>query len=201
MLPGKATVDMPTLSIRTGATKEQLYSLLTDYVRYVEWTPDVTEVTLLAYEGDIAVVEFCSPELMPETYQLEFVQTKPTTITFKQNGLYQETGQWNRGVYGRWHLADASDGHGVIVTGTLCRETTFWQQRRNRRQSHLILQRRLDVMAQLFPSTEATPKPGLTALHDQMVRHHAAMITGLPTAALAVRFHGSSCCFQEVDRT
>ncbi len=180
---------MSRLTIRTEATKDQVFALLTDYERYFEWAPDVTEVTLLADEGDIAIVEFRSPELMPETYQLEFVQTKPTTLAFKQQGIYQENGRPDHGLHGSWHLMDGPDGQSTIVTATMSRKTTVWQGRDNRRQSHLVLQRRLDAIQQLFSPTSAMPYGGLTDCQDQQIRHQAAMITGLPTASLELRFH------------
>lgn len=142
---------MASYSRYIKAPKDKVFGVLADYGSYSDWTPDVVEATVLAAEGDIMVAEFFSPELLETTYQLEFLHSKPTSIRYKQVG---QTG-YDRGLEGSWHLADAQDRDGAIVTAAMSLNTNLFRSLPSRRMVSLILRRRLDVLEQMFSSPTA----------------------------------------------
>ena len=155
---------MAKLSALIKATRNEIFDLLTDYQNYADWTADVIESTVLAQEGDIVVAEFVSPELMTGKYVLEFVHSKPHSIVYKQVDQYA-----SRGLKGSWHLADSPAGEGIIVTGTLNLKTGVLELFSNRKKVHLILQRRLDAMSQLFPDASSAKAGKSTVVRDESV--------------------------------
>ena len=168
------------------ATKEQIFEVLTDFNGYAEWMPDIAESTVLAQEGDIFVVEFSSPELMAEKYQLEVVCSKPTSIRYKQIGIFEETRKQSSGLSGSWEIIDSSDGKGTAITGEMNFKT-------NVKKANLILQRRLDTLQQMFALTTTSTeecKP-FSALGAQMVEAFQA-------EEVAVWFLGSKYLYKKV---
>ncbi|GAX59166.1 SAM-dependent methyltransferases related to tRNA (uracil-5-)-methyltransferase [Candidatus Scalindua japonica] len=144
-----------------NTTKEQVFNVLYDFNGYVEWMPDIQDASVIAQEGDIFVADFCSPELMEEKYQLEFVCSRPTSITFKQIGIFEETGKHFNGLYGSWNIIDSPEGNGTTISGAM-------HYKPNTKMSNLIFQRRLDMLSQMFsqPSTftqDFQPLSGLDA--------------------------------------
>ena len=144
---------MPILSATIRARKAQIFELLADYQKYADWTADTVHSVILAKEGDIVVAEFCSPELMEDKYVLEFVQSKPTLITYKQVDQYG-----SRGLTGSWSLTDSPDAGGVVLTGEMNFTTTLRRSYRNRRKVELVLQRRLDAIEQILSDSSSVQK-------------------------------------------
>lgn len=134
------------IDIINNITKEQIFKVLTDFAYYAEWMPDIADSTILAQEGDIAVAEFFSPELMEEKYQLEFVCSKPDSIIYKQIGIFEETGKPSLGLSGSWEIIDSTEGSGTVIIGEMNFKT-------NEKKTNLILQRRLDALQQMFSLT------------------------------------------------
>src|SRR5437868_1073851 len=137
---------MVTLSRVIRASADELFAVLSNYANYRDWTPDVVESAMLATEGDIAVVEFRSPLLSDEKCVIEFVQSKPSSIVYRQVDQYG-----TRGLRGSWHLAPAGNrSNETTVTGTMAFRAGAWWTRANGRRAGLILRRRLDALEQLF---------------------------------------------------
>ncbi len=192
---------MPTSQICVDASKEQIFDLLTSYEHYVDWTPDVVAATLLAREGDIAVVEFESPELMPGKYQLEFVHARPTSIVFRQKGVYEARGHDSRGLWGQWQLSDVPDGQGVIVSGSMALNLPLWRRSERRRNVEIVLQRRLDVMQHLFTPYPIAPDEALSQSEQQLVNAMVLAADTSPDTALTLWFHSSQYVIQKVNRS
>ena len=147
-----------------NTTKEQIYKVLSDFNSYVEWMPDIAESTVLAQEGDIVIGEFSSPELMEEKYQLEFVCSKPTSIIYKQIGIFEETGSHSLCLSGNWKIIDSPNGKDTIIIG----EMKF---KANAKKATLILQRRLDALQQkcLLSTTPTEESKPILALSQQII--------------------------------
>ena len=183
---------MAMRQIQVQTTKEQLFELLTDYERYIHWTPDVVAAVVLAREGDIAVAEFDSPYWMRCRYQLEFVHVKPSAIIYHQQG-HDET-SWGRrvGLRGSWRLSDPPQGSGVLVTAEMSVTASPWRTIKYRRLTELILQRRLSVLQHLFLPTLAALDDEFYAPQQRIIRD-LAMASGQPyDAGFSLCFHGTS---------
>jgi ribosome-associated toxin RatA of RatAB toxin-antitoxin module len=139
---------MATGSMTLHAPAEDVFAVLADYQRYVEWAPDVVASAVLAKEGDIVVADFLSPFLTDEKYVLEFVHSKPHSITYKQVDQYGA-----RGVQGSWRLDP--QGGDTMVTAHLDYREALWHRTVSRRRAQLILDRRLDSLATRLPGAAA----------------------------------------------
>ena len=118
---------------------ETVYALLADYGRYAEWAVDVAQSEILDQEGDIAIVEFTSPELLPDKYVLELIHSPPNSI------LYQQVDQFEgQGLRGSWQLSEAPEG--VLLTGEMQLNLGFWHSLRGSGKVDLILRRRLESL-------------------------------------------------------
>jgi hypothetical protein len=124
----------------------------------------VVSSSVLASEQDIVIAEFVSPYLFAEKYVLEFVQSKPASIFYNQVDPYGRVG-----LQGGWQLADAPDGNGVLVTGTMNLKTVFWRPFWGRSRVRRVLQRRLDAIRQLF--SDAPPLRLDTSPLDARLNH------------------------------
>jgi len=169
-----------------NTTKEQIYKVLADFDSYVEWMPDIAESTVLAQEGDIVIAEFFSPELMEEKYQLEFVCSKPTSIIYKQIGIFEETGTYSHCLSGNWKIIDSPNGKDTIIIG----EMKF---KANAKKATLILQRRLDALQQkcslsTTPTEESKP---ISASSQQM-------INAIQYEEVIVRCYGSKYVIKKI---
>jgi hypothetical protein len=187
---------MTTLNVRVDAPRERVFGLLTDYEGYVEWTPDVIDVTLLAKEGDIAVVEFSSPELMSGRYQLEFVHSRPDAIVYRQKGLFERTGRQDWGVRGSWKLSDAPDGTGCIVTGTMTMSQSRWRRVAHGDRAQIILARRLDVIGGLFTADVRRAGQEL----PEAERRFLDALVGADNSTTTIWFDGVAHALRKVDR-
>ena len=156
--------------IQVQTTKAQLFELLTDYERYIHWTPDVVEAVVLAREGDIAVAEFNSPYWMRGRYQLEFVHVRPSAIIYRQQGQCETAWGRRAGLYGSWRLSDPPQGAGVMVTAEMTMIAPPWRALKYRRRIDLVLQRRLSVLKRLFLPTTAALDHGLPGPQQHLVR-------------------------------
>jgi ribosome-associated toxin RatA of RatAB toxin-antitoxin module len=135
---------MPTGSTTLHARPDEVFTVLADYQRYVDWAPDVVASTLLASEGDIVVAEFRSPFLLDDKYVIECLHSKPHTITYKQVDQYG-----SRGVQGSWRLEAQGSGE-TRVTAHMDYRDTLWNRGASRRRAQRILDRRLDSLASRF---------------------------------------------------
>ena len=155
---------MATLTAVVQASKDNVFSWLSDYSKYEEWTADVVKANVLEREGDILYAEFLSPALMETEYTLEIVH-----LEAEWRITYHQVDRHARGLVGEWHLGDASEG--TLVKGTMALKTSQWQpwkQLSNRRRVRLVLQRRLDALRQIYSDTpllrfEFLPIPDLKA--------------------------------------
>jgi len=138
-------------SVFIKATKEQVFSVITDYDSYSEWAADCIHSQVLLREGEIVVAEFLSPELMGEKYQLEFVHTPPTSVIYKQIDQHG-----SRGLSGSLDITESEDGQGVILTGEMRLKTSLWKKRTNRKRTDMILLRRLESVKEDVSYTYAS---------------------------------------------
>ncbi len=122
-----------------------VFDLLVDYTRYVEWAPDIVSSTVVAAEGDVVVGEFQSPFLTGEKYTLEFVHSKPASIVFKQVDQHGE-----RGLRGGWDLTESGPERATIVDAALTLNTGVLRRRSNEARTARVLERRLDSLASMF---------------------------------------------------
>jgi hypothetical protein len=134
---------MASASILCKTTRKEVFELLTAYERYPEWVADVVHASVLSREGDIVVVELCSPWLMTDNYVLECVHAWPSSIVYKQVDQYGDCG-----LRGCWQLDEAPGG--VVVAGELILKAGLRSWFSRRRKIALVLQRRLDAMQQVF---------------------------------------------------
>jgi len=132
---------MPTQSRQIRATPEELFSVLADYEKYVEWSPDVVTAGVLVREGDIVVAEFQSPFLMEGKYILEFLESRPSSITYRQVDQYD-----SRGLQGAWMLSASPGSSETLVTGQMEFRTDLWKRAGDRRRADRVLQRRFDAL-------------------------------------------------------
>jgi len=148
---------MPTRSRQIPATLEELFAVLTDYEKYVDWSPDVVGAAVLVREGDIVVAEFQSPFLLEGKYILELVHSRPTSITYRQVDQHE-----SRGLQGTWMLAAATGSAGTVVTGQMEFRTDLWKRTADRRRADRVLHRRIDALqahaAALFRRGNAEPE-------------------------------------------
>ena len=135
---------MPTGSTTLHARPDEVFTVLADYQRYMDWAPDVVASTLLAREGDIVVAEFLSPFLLEDKYVIECLHSKPHTITYKQVDQYGA-----RGVQGSWRLEPQGNGE-TRVTAQMDYRDRLWNRGASRRRAQRILDRRLDSLASRF---------------------------------------------------
>jgi len=138
------------------ATPEELFAVLTDYERYPDWSPDVVAAAVLVREGDIVVAEFQSPFLMDGKYILEFVHTRPSSITYRQVDQHD-----SRGLQGSWTLSASASGV-TVATGEMEFRTDLWKRGPDRRRADRVLRRRLDA---LQGHVEAVYQRGSAAEH------------------------------------
>jgi hypothetical protein len=169
-----------------NTTREQIYNVLTNFNGYAEWMPDIADSTVVAQEGDIAIADFSSPELIEEKYQLEFVCSRPTSIVYKQIGIFEETGKLSSGLYGSWDIIDTPEGTGVTISGEM-------NYKANTKMSDLILQRRLDILLQMFslPTTDEAENRPFSALEAQIAET-------FQTEEFAIWFLGSKYLYKKV---
>ena len=182
---------MAMRQIQVQATKEQIFELLTDYERYVHWTPDVVEAAVLAREGDVAVAEFYTPYWMRGRYQLEFVHVKPCAIMYRQQGQYETS--WGRrlGMHGSWRLSEPPQGPGVLVTAEMTVTAAPWCALTYRRLADQVLRRRLSVLQHLFRPAPADLGHGLSEPQQQLLRD-LAIASGQPRdAGFSLWYHGT----------
>ena len=132
---------MPTESRQIHATPEELFAVLTDYDRYAEWSPDVVASAVLVREGDVVVAEFQSPFLMDGKYILEFVHSRPSSITYRQVDQHD-----SRGLQGTWMLSASPGSAETLVTGQMEFRTDLWKRASDRRRADRVLQRRFDAL-------------------------------------------------------
>lgn len=158
---------MPTRSRQIQATPEELFTVLTDYEKYVDWSPDVVGAAVLARESDIVVAEFQSPFLIEGKYILEFVHSRPSSITYRQVDQHE-----SRGLQGTWMLSPATDSEGTLVTGQMEFRTDLWKRGGDRRRADRVLQRRIDALqahaAALFCRSNAESAPAEPPAVDAM---------------------------------
>lgn len=141
---------MAVISTLIKTSRDELFSVLTDYERYAEWTADVVSASVLDREGDIVVAEFVSPELIDGKFVLEFVHGPPDSIVYRQVDQFGK-----RGLQGRWQLA-VLDAGSTELTGQMHLRSTVWAGRRNSRRAGLVLRRRVDLLMRMF-SAATTP--------------------------------------------
>lgn len=158
---------MPTRSRSIQATPEELFAVLTDYEKYIDWSPDVVGAAVLARESDIVVVEFVSPFLIEGKYILEFVHSRPSSITFRQVDQHD-----SRGLQGAWTLSPATDTAGTLLSGQMEFRTDLWKRHSDRRRADRVLQRRIDALqahaAALFRRGHADTDPSEPAAIDSI---------------------------------
>lgn len=123
------------------ASCDEMFGVLSDYDGYAEWAPDVVRSSVLVREGDVVVAEFLSPYLIGDKYVLEFVHSRPSSITYRQVDQYG-----SRGLQGSWQITAGGDGRTAVVVGRMEFRTDVWRRAANRRRTQLILSRRLDSL-------------------------------------------------------
>jgi len=128
-------------SVSIQATKEQVFSVLTDYRHYEVYMEDCIHSRVNFRESDIVVAEFISPALMNGVYQLEFVHNPPNSVIYKQ--IDQFAGASQTGVFGSWEIMDSDNTDEVILTGTMHLKTGWWKKHTDRKKAETILQSRL----------------------------------------------------------
>ena len=140
-------------SVSIEATKEQVFSIITDYGRYAEWAADCIHSQVLLKEEDIVVAEFTSPELMGGIYQLECVHTPPTSVIYSQIDQHG-----SKGLSGSWEITESDDDSGIILTGEMRLKTKFWKNLGNRRKTNMVLHRRLESIRDEVSYTYGSPE-------------------------------------------
>ena len=146
---------MPTRSREIPATLEELFAVLTDYEKYVDWSPDVVGAAVLVREGDIVVADFQSPVLLEGKSILELVHSRPTSITYRQVDQHE-----SRCLQGTWMLAAATCSAGPVVTGQMEFRTDLLKATAAGRRADRVLHRRIDALqahAALFRRGNAEP--------------------------------------------
>jgi hypothetical protein len=74
------------IRLQLPASFEDLHAVLSDYGRYRDWLPHVTQSRVLVHEGDISVVELEAPRFAVRPVTFEFICTTPDRIIFRQVG-------------------------------------------------------------------------------------------------------------------
>ncbi|MCP4661761.1 MAG: SRPBCC family protein [bacterium] len=109
------------------ASRDLLFTILTDYDRYREWLPGIEQSRVLAREGDIVVAEFKASHYGPEMVALEFIHSPPASIAYSQVEHYGKPD-----IAGRWELSDPDEGTGVGVKAAIRLSTPLFKFRSRR---------------------------------------------------------------------
>jgi ribosome-associated toxin RatA of RatAB toxin-antitoxin module len=132
-----------TSSARLNASKETVYSVITEYNSYDQWIPDIVHSHVLVQEGDITILELLYPSYHRNKFILECIQTPPTSMVYTQIDQYRQ-----RGLSGRWDIEDNPDQEGVILKGSMRIQTEFYKNWLVRRHLQEGMDRMLAAVAQ-----------------------------------------------------
>ncbi len=110
-----------TASAQFDIPAPALYAMLTDYDSYSEWIREITHSRTLAKEGDVVIAEFEAPRYSSGKLVMEFIHSPPVSVLYSQVDRYRE-----RGLSGRWDLAEGEGEKGVVLRGRMNAKTSFY---------------------------------------------------------------------------
>lgn len=132
-----------TSRIRLNASREVIFSILSDFNSYEQWMPDVMHSHVLVKEGDITVLELMCPAYKSDKFVVECIETSNASIVFTQIDQYRQGG-----LYSKWEIAQEAGQKVSQLTGQIQIRTEFYKELVAKKRVRGVMERTMAAIGQ-----------------------------------------------------